>query len=91
MKRQKLLFLYSYNSNLDSKAIAWSIYDGAGKEKPSLAAQSPPPYESVLNAMEDGWRVMQIPQLKTDIPGQEYKTSYLEYEYVLEKIEDHDG
>ncbi len=90
MKRQKLLFLYAYDGRPDSKSIAWSIYDGTGKEEPSLAAHSPPPYDSVLNAMKDGWRVLQVPQIKQDFPGQEYSTSYLEFEYILEKIEECD-
>jgi hypothetical protein len=88
MKKQKLLFLYSYNSQPDSKTVGWSLYDGTGKEKPSTAVDTPAPYDSVLEAMQDGWRVLQVPVLKPDYPGQEYSTDYLSFEYILEKMED---
>ena len=89
-KRQQLLFLYLGNSAPDSSAIGWSIYDGTGKEKPPTAVDSPPPYDSVLAAMLDGWRVIQVPTLKPDLQGQEYHTDYLTFEYVLERLEDCD-
>ena len=91
MKRQKLLFLYLSNSAPDSQTIGWSIYDGTGKEKPPTDVDSPPPYHSVLDAMMDGWRVLQVPTLNQEVPGQEYKTDYLKFEFVLERLEECDA
>ena len=90
MKRQKLLFLYLSNSTPDSKTIGWSLYDGTGKEKPPAEIETEPPYESALDAMKDGWLVIQLPTLSVDVPGQEYHTNYLEFEFILEQIEDCD-
>ena len=41
--------------------------------------------------MRDGWRVVQFPQQYPAHPGMEYNTSYLKYEYILEKMEPIDG
>jgi hypothetical protein len=36
--------------------------------------------------MRDGWRVIQLPQLRPAAPGAEHDTAFLEYEFVLEKM-----
>jgi hypothetical protein len=87
MKRQKLLYLYLSNSFPSSGTIAWSIYDGTGKEEPEYRVDSEPPYSSALDAMKDGWRVIQVPVLMPHQKGQEYNTDYLRFEYILEKLE----
>ena len=47
-----------------------------------------PPYDSVLAAMKDGWRVIQVPQLLAAPTGQEHQTAFPRFEYVLEKLID---
>ena len=84
-RRQKLLFLYLADSALDSPTVAWSIYDGTGQETPPPEVDSPAPYRSVLDAMKDGWRVIQIPRLQMKY-GHELETDYLEFEFVLEQL-----
>jgi hypothetical protein len=90
MKKQKLLYLYLANSRPDSNTIGWSIYDGTGKEEAPTEVDAPPPYDSAFDAMKDGWRVIQIPVLTPHLPGQEYQTDYLRFEYILEKMEECD-
>ena len=90
--RQKLLFLYLANSNLESQVVAWSFYDGTCKENFEAGGENQdPPYKSVLDAMRDGWRVIQVPQLKAPQVGREYQVDYLDFEFVLEKMEAIDG
>ena len=89
--RQKLLVLYAYSSDLNSKVGAWSVFDGTLDAQPSTASEDDPPYPSVVAAMCDGWRVIQFPQLFPSYPGMEYTTSFLKFEYILEKIEESDG
>ncbi len=91
MKRQKLLYLYLGNGSPDSHTIGWSIYDGTGKEKPTTNVDAEAPYDSVLEAMQDGWRVIQMPILMPHFPGQEYNTDYLRFEFILEKLEDYNA
>lgn len=96
--RQKLLILYLYNPDLNSPVVAWSLYDGTTQPKPgeesAYATQSgseeKPPYSSVVDAMRAGWRVIQFPAQFPAYPGTEYQTSYLKYEYILEKLEEVD-
>ena len=86
--RQKLLILYSRTPSLKDEIGAWAIYDGTGKESHTTGDSDTPPYRSVLEAMKDGWRVIQLPQQLPAYPGMEYTTSYLRWEYVLEKLEE---
>jgi hypothetical protein len=86
--RQKLLILYSQTPNLNSSIGAWAIYDGTGQETHTTGDSDAPPYRSVLEAMKDGWRVIQFPQQFPAYPGMELSTSYLRWEYILEKLEE---
>ncbi len=90
-QRQKLLVLYTHSPDLNSKVVAWSLFDGTTTEQPSTASADEPPYESVTDAMRDGWRVIQFPQQFPAYPGMEYHTSYLKFEYILEKLGQIDG
>ncbi len=84
-QRQQLMFLWLSHPNPASDAIAWSVFDGAGPERMSGDADSPP-YPSVLAAMRDGWRVIQVAQQHPPALGLEHRTSYLPYEFVLERL-----
>ena len=89
--RQKILVLYLNTPDLKSRVVAWSIFDGTGKERHMTGDSDEPPYGSVLDAMKDGWRVIQFPQQFPAYPGMEYQTAYLRFEYILEKLEEIDG
>ncbi|MDE2824700.1 MAG: hypothetical protein OXI89_00420 [Gemmatimonadota bacterium] len=97
--RQKLLVLYLRTPDLHAGVVAWSEFDGASaadeRHTSGDAADSGgatnPPYASVVDAMRDGWRVVQFPQQYPAYPGTEYQVSYLKYEYILEKMEVVDG
>lgn len=89
--RQKLLVLYLHTPDLHSGVVSWAIFDGTGKERHFSGDNDTPPYNSVVAAMQDGWRVIQFPQQWPAYPGAEYRTSYLKYEYILEKMEAIDG
>ena len=86
--RQKLLVLYLHTPDLHSSVVAWTLYDGTGKERHTSGDSDQPPYPSAVAAMRDGWRVIQFPQQYPAYPGMEYNTSYLRFEYVLEKLEE---
>ena len=88
--RQKLLILYSRNPDLNSEVGAWTVYDATGRETHTTGDSDTPPYGSVFEAMKDGWRVIQFPQRFPAYPGMELSTSYLRWEYILEKLEEVD-
>ena len=84
--RQKVLVLYLSNSALDSRVKGWSIYDGTGKENYTTGDSDTPPYKTGLDALKDGWRVIQFPQLIPPYPGMEYTTSFQMYEFIFEQV-----
>jgi hypothetical protein len=84
--RQQLLVLCLHTADLESRVVAWSFYDGTGRELRTTGDTDEPPFESVLAAMRAGWRVVQFPQQYPAYPGMEYNTSYLKYEYILERL-----
>lgn len=90
-QRQKLLVLYLHSPDLNSGTVGWALFDGTGKTRPTTGDATEPPYKSVVDAMKDGWRVVQFPQQFPAYPGMEYNTAYLRYEYILEKMEAVDG
>ena len=63
---------------------------GRDKRIPQQVIATNPPYNSVVEAMQHGWRVVQFPQQFPAYPGMEYHTSYLRFEYILEKMEEID-
>jgi hypothetical protein len=89
--RQQLLFLCAATPNPMSAVVAWSLFDGTGGTTPMAGDSDRPPYESVLAAMKDGWRVIQAPTLAAAAPGREHETGFLRFEYVLEKLFDLHG
>ncbi|MCQ6563217.1 hypothetical protein [Paenibacillus mendelii] len=86
--RQQILILHLADSSLESHTVAWALYDGA-KSKDELQMNTgdsqTPPYRSVLDAMRDGWNVLQLPTMPVYRSGFEHELGALPYEYVLER------
>lgn len=85
-QRQKVLVLYLSTSALDSAVKGWAIYDGSGQESYTTGDSLEPPYKTGLDALLDGWRVIQFPTLIPPYPGEEYTTSFMKYQFVFEKL-----
>ena len=89
--RQQILILHLAEPDLGAQTVAWAIFDGtrpAGDQQMQAGDQPEPPYESVVDAMHDGWRVVQLPQLPTYPQGAEHETGPLPWEYALERFVD---
>ena len=86
-QRQKLLILYLSTSALDSDVKGWTMYDGTGHEHHTTGDTLERPYATGMEALLDGWRVIQFPQLIPPCPGLEYSTSFMKHEYIFEKLE----
>ena len=83
-QKQRILYLYSKSTNLRSPLGGWALYDPTAPDEPVLPSQEAP-YTSVLDAVNDGWRIVQFPRPElynfTDVDN-----AYLTYEFVLEKL-----
>ena len=87
-QRQKVMTLYLATSALDSRVLGWALYDGTGKERYTTGDNNEAPYDNGLQALLDGWRLIQHPILIPPYPGEEYSTSFMKYGFVFEKLED---
>ena len=85
-KRQQVMVLYLDNSALDARVVAWALYDGTGRERHMAGDAGEPPYQSGLDALKDGWRLIQASPLVDHGPGEEFRTGYLRYEFFFEKL-----
>lgn len=92
MTRQQVLQLYTSNSALSSSVVAWAFHDGAAGAGPQLpdSGDGAPPYATGVGALEDGWRLIQVSPLVDPVEGSERHSSYLRYEFVLERLVDVD-
>lgn len=83
-EKQLILYLYSKSTNLRSPLGGWALYDPTTPDEPVLPSQDAP-YTSVLDAVNDGWRIVQFPRPElynfTDVDN-----AYLTYEFILEKL-----
>ena len=86
-QRQRLLILYLATPALDSAISSWSMWDGTGKADHTTGDSTEPPYATGLDALRDGWRLIQYPTLFPPYSGEEYTTSFLKYQFVFEKME----
>lgn len=82
--RQRLLYLQAETTGVDSSVFGMSIVEnGQILEAPDDPDQWP--YATVLDAMQDGWRVIKFPEMAMLL--QEDKTTGLGCEFILEKFE----
>lgn len=86
MLRQRVLVLYLDNSSLDARVVSWALWDGTGTERRMPGDADRPPYATGLDALLDGWRLIQLSQLAPHAPGAEFTTSYQKYEFVFEEL-----
>ncbi len=82
-QRQRLLYLNTGNTGVDSPVLGMALVEnGQILEGPDDTDQWP--YNSVLDAMNDGWRVIKFPEMALLL--QEDKTFGLGCEFILEKL-----
>ena len=82
--RQQVLQLWTAEGALDTGVVGWAFHDGSRGRGPSLP-DGDPPYRTGLAALEDGWMLIQTPQVAPLAPGAEHEVSYLSYEFVFER------
>ena len=80
---QYILYLYSKSTNMRSAIAGWVYYDPTKPDEPTLPSQDTP-YASVIEAVQDGWRIVQFPD-PTRYEFSDVDNRYLGYEFILEK------
>ena len=84
MTRQQVLYLWLAEGALDTETVGWAFHDGTRGAGPSLP-EGEPPYKNGVEALEDGWCLLQSPAPYQLQPGAEHATSYLPNEFVFER------
>ena len=80
---QQLLYLQAASTGVDSAVLGMALVrEGQVLEGPEDPADWP--YQTVLAAIDDGWRVVKFPELALLL--QEDKTYGLGCEFILEKL-----
>ena len=80
--RQALLYLQASTTSVTGDVVGMLlVQDGEVSEGPADPDEWP--YPTVLAAMQDGWRVIQFPDLALSLD--ESRTYGLGYEFILEK------
>ena len=80
--RQDLLYLQAVETGLESKVVGMRmLIDGQFVDEPNNDDDWP--YESVIDAIQDGWRVISFPNMALCLD--ENRTYGLGFEFILEK------
>jgi hypothetical protein len=89
--RQQVMVLYLATSALDTAVVGWANYDGTGAVDHMAGDATEPPYATGLDALRDGWRLIQASPLVPHAQGDEFRLGYLKYEFFFEKLVAVDG
>jgi hypothetical protein len=84
--RQQLLILFLEAPDLTQPVSSWAFHDGLQQVDPHLDQIDEAPYETGLQALEDGWRVISYPTVVDADPDKAFNLGHLPYEFVFEKI-----
>ena len=88
---QDILVLFQSTPGLDAAVTAWSRYEASkGSTIPDLSDEAEPPYGTALEAMRDGWQVIQMSELKQRSPDDAYEDGPLPYQTVLSRFNEID-
>ena len=80
-QRQELLYLQTATTSVTSEVIGMLLVAG-GKVSDGPLDAGEWPYKSVLEAMEDGWRVVRFP---VQLPAGHTQDAHITCEFVLER------
>ena len=85
-RRQRLLYLQARTPSPRSGIIGLTFIEPIKGYKPEIVATDPDwPYETVHDALVDGWQVVQFPHLQA--PFDDRELDVVGYEFILQKME----
>jgi hypothetical protein len=90
---QDVLVLFHSMPGLDVQVSAWAYYEASkGTGIDDLVEEEEPPYRNAMEAMRDGWSVIQMSEMKHRPPGAEaYEDGPLPYQTVLSRYRPKQG
>ena len=88
--RQRLLYLHAATPSIRSQVIGMALHEPVqGTVTEIVTADQAWPYNTVHDAILDGWQVIHFPDQRTEFDDREI--DILGYEFILQKLEVYDG
>ena len=83
MKRQRLLYLNAISRSIRSAVVGFALHEPHITDSPQVEVDAVMPYDTVHDAIADGWRVVHFPDQRLDIEPEQ--VGAFGYEFILEK------
>ena len=88
--RQWLLYLHAATPGIRSQVIGMALHEPVeGSVTEIVTAEQEWPYNTVHDAILDGWQVIHFPDQRTEFDDREI--DILGYEFILQKLEVYNG
>ena len=88
--RQRLLYLHAATPSIRSQVIGMALHEPVqGSVTEIMTEEQDWPYNTVHDAVLDGWQVIHFPDQRTEFDDREI--DILGYEFILQKLEVYDG
>lgn len=88
--RQRLLYLHAATPSIRSQVIGMALHEPVqGSVTEIMTEEQEWPYNTVHDAILDGWQVIHFPDQRTEFDDREI--DILGYEFILQKLEVYDG
>ena len=84
--RQRLLYLHVRGPSVTAPIIGMAEHEPIAGAKDTICTRTNWPYNTVKEAMIDGWQVIHSPQQMA--PFDDRELDYAGYEFILQKIEE---
>ena len=86
MKRQRLLYLQARTPSVYSKIIGLTQIEPILDHRAEISAEEMDwPYETVHDALVDGWQIVQFPHHQAPVDDRDLEM--VGYEFILQKME----
>jgi hypothetical protein len=88
MKRQRVMYLNAVSRSLRAPVVGFAIHEPVPSDAPQIEAGVEMPYETVHNAILDGWKVIHFPAQRAE--GHPEAVGVFGYEFILDQVVDVD-
>ena len=84
--RQRLLYLHARTPSVFSEILGLTLIEPVAGFKTEISAEEPQwPYQTVHDALVEGWQIVQFPHLQA--PFDDRDLDVIGYEFILQKME----
>ncbi|MCY3714370.1 MAG: hypothetical protein OXH02_13870 [Gemmatimonadetes bacterium] len=85
--RQRLLYLHARTPSVFSEILGYTPVEPVKDYRAEITADVPDwPYNTVHDALVDGWQIVQFPHLQAPIDDRDLDV--VGYEFILQKLEE---